>query len=88
MTKLCELQQADLERYKQAYEASRPNHPERAPRDQLQLAFERVLQTLGAAAPANDGHADGDETEAAGGGTAGALPERSGVTLTDGVTSI
>jgi transposase len=75
MTKLCELQQADLERYKKAYEASRPNHPERAPRDQLQLAFERVLETLGALAPANDGHADGDEASAAsgaGGGTAGA----------------
>ena len=74
MAKLCELQQADLERYKKAYEASQPNHPERAPRDQLQLAFERVLETLGAARPANDDEADGDEAAAASdtrGGTAG-----------------
>jgi hypothetical protein len=41
--KLAELQRADLERFKKAYEASRPNHPERAPRDQIQLAFERVV---------------------------------------------
>jgi transposase len=61
MTKLCELQQADLERYRQAVEASRPNHPERAPRDQLQLAFERVLETLGVTAPANDNESDRDQ---------------------------
>jgi hypothetical protein len=54
MTKLCELQQADLDRYKKAYEASRPNHPERAPREQLQLALERVLETFQIQAPAND----------------------------------
>lgn len=62
--KLNELQQADLRRYKQAYDASRPNHPERAPREQLQLAFERVLETLGRTLPANDGEqhvAGGDE---------------------------
>ena len=41
MTKLCDLQRADLDRYRKAYEASRPNPPERAPREQLQLAFER-----------------------------------------------
>jgi hypothetical protein len=52
--KLNELQQADLERYRKAYEASRPNHPERAPREQLQMAFERVLETLGQQSPAND----------------------------------
>lgn len=57
--KLCELQQADIERYRKAYEASRPNHPERAPRDQLQLAFERVLETLGVEQPANDSDDDG-----------------------------
>lgn len=54
MSKLCELQQADLDRYRKAYEASRPNHPERAPREQLQLAFERVLEILQVQAPAND----------------------------------
>lgn len=56
MAKLCELQQADLERYKKAYESSQPNHPERAPREQLQLAFRRVLEQLGeGTSPANDG---------------------------------
>lgn len=55
MTKLCELQQADLERYRKAYEASRPNHPERVAREQLQLAFARVLEALADADPANDG---------------------------------
>lgn len=54
MTKLCDLQRADLDRYRKAYEASRPNHPERAPREQLQLAFERVLETFQIQAPAND----------------------------------
>jgi transposase len=56
--KLTELQQADLERYKLAYESSRPNHPERAPREQLQLAFERVIAALAGELPANE------ETEA------------------------
>jgi transposase len=52
--KLCELQQADLDRYKKEHEAGLPNHPERAPREQLQLAFERVLEVLGMQPPAND----------------------------------
>jgi hypothetical protein len=52
--KLSELQQADLERYKQAYEAARPNHPERVATDQLQLAFEQVLATLGPSQAVND----------------------------------
>jgi transposase len=38
-----ELQRGDLERYKAAYERVRPNTPERVDRNQLQLAFERVL---------------------------------------------
>lgn len=58
--KLCELQQADVERYRKECESSRPNHPERAPREQLQLAFERVVETLGAEPPANDAE-DGDD---------------------------
>jgi transposase len=61
LTKLCELQQADLERYRQAVEASRPNHPERAPREQLQLAFARVLESLGAQPPANDEQGPDDD---------------------------
>jgi transposase len=51
--KLAELQRADLERYRQAYEAVRPNHPERVPVEQLQLAFEQVLAMLGST-PVND----------------------------------
>jgi transposase len=51
--KLCQLQKADLDRYDKAYQA-RPNHPERAPSDLLQLAFERVLETLGVKPAAND----------------------------------
>ncbi|MFC1642341.1 IS66 family transposase [Myxococcota bacterium] len=47
--KLIKLQEADLERYKKAYETCRPNHPERVPREQLQLAFTRVLEFLGLA---------------------------------------
>jgi hypothetical protein len=59
--KLSELQRADLERYKKAYETVRPNHPERVAREQLQLAFERILLAL--ADPANDASTDDrDET--------------------------
>jgi transposase len=79
MGKLCELQQADLDRYKKAYEASRPNHPERAPKEQLQLAFERVLESLGVQAPANDdgaAEASGSLAEAATGQGRNARPTR------------
>jgi transposase len=52
-SKLAELQRADLERYQRAYEAARPNHPERVPVEQLQLAFEQVVAMLGST-PVND----------------------------------
>jgi hypothetical protein len=55
VVKLNELMAADLERYKKVVESSRPNHPERVPEDQLQLAFERVLEAVGPVQPANDG---------------------------------
>jgi transposase len=45
------LLQADLKRYRYAYNVGQPNCPERVPQDQLQLAFERVL---GCIPPAND----------------------------------
>jgi hypothetical protein len=54
VTKLVELQKADLERYRKTFEASRPNHPERVAREQLQLAFRRVLESLSSQPPAND----------------------------------
>lgn len=80
MAKLCELQQADLERYKKAYEQSRPNHPERAPRQELELAFKRVVGMFGADKPANDepggdgdnsGTGDGDNSGTGDGDTGG-----------------
>src|SRR5262249_2628299 len=62
--KLVQVQRADLERFKKAYEAARPNHPERVAREQLQLAFERILLAL--AGPANDASTDdGKETTTA-----------------------
>ncbi len=41
--RLVELQKADLDRYRAAYERFQPNKPERVPANQLQLAFERLL---------------------------------------------
>jgi transposase len=52
--KLTELQQADIERFRRAYEAVRPNHPERVPKEQLQLAFAEVVAMLGPSVPVND----------------------------------
>lgn len=54
MGKLCELQQADLERYQKTRDAVGSNHPERAPRDQLEQAFARVVKSLSEQSPAND----------------------------------
>jgi len=45
-TNLIELQKADLDRYKSAYERVRPNTPERVPKEQLQLAFEEILKAM------------------------------------------
>ena len=45
------LLEADLKRYRYAYNVGQPNCPERVPKDQLQLAFERVLDCI---PPAND----------------------------------
>jgi transposase len=58
--KRLEVQQAELDRYKAELERQRPNCPERVPENQLQLAFERVIESLGQdldieAANANDG---------------------------------
>ena len=73
--KLAELQRADIERFKKAYEAAQPNHPERVPREQLQLAFERVLAFLAAAA--NDATTEpSDEPAAATAAATTAPPER------------
>ena len=49
--KTTELLQADLKRYRYEYNVGQPNCPERVPKDQLQLAFERVLECI---PPAND----------------------------------
>jgi hypothetical protein len=67
------LLEADLKRYRYAYNVGQPNCPERVPRDQLQLAFERVL---GCIPPANDvpdagasdaAHLPSTDTESSGG---------------------
>ena len=50
-TRTTELLEAELKRYRYAYNVGQPNCPERVPRDQLQLAFERVLAYV---PPAND----------------------------------
>ena len=60
LDKLCTLQAADLERFRVACQRLKPNEPEHAPREQLQLVFEQVLASL--AKPAND--APDDETAA------------------------
>lgn len=45
--KLIELQKADLARYKQVVHGQpQPNQPERAPEEQMQLAFARVLAAI------------------------------------------
>jgi transposase len=54
MTKLSELQKADLDRFRTAIEAAQPNRPERVPANDLQLAFARVLETFGLPSAAND----------------------------------
>jgi hypothetical protein len=50
-TRTTELLEAELKRYRYAYNVGQPNCPERVPRAQLQLAFERVLAYV---PPAND----------------------------------
>jgi hypothetical protein len=61
-TRTTELLEADLKRYRYAYNIGQPNCPERVPTDQLQLAFERVLQYV---PPANDSGTAGSTDEAA-----------------------
>jgi transposase len=61
---LSELQAADLERFQKAYDAARPNHPERVAEDELQLGFEQVLASLGPSPAAND--VRGNDSSAAG----------------------
>jgi transposase len=56
--KQIEAQHAELERYRDQLERQRPNQPERVPTEQLQLAFERVVNTLINVLPANDALAD------------------------------
>jgi transposase len=79
-TRTTELLEEELKRYRYAYNVGQPNCPERVPRDQLQLAFERVLAYV---PPANDlaggdtGSLDEAEAAAVGSDTSGTGPERS-----------
>ena len=50
-TRTAELLADELKRYRYAYNVGQPHSPERVPKDQLQLAFERVLEAM---PPAND----------------------------------
>jgi transposase len=52
--KVVDLQKADLDRLREEQERSRPNRPERASANEMQLALERVVATFGDGAPAND----------------------------------
>jgi len=52
--KVVDLQKADLDRLRAEQERSRPNRPERAPSNEMQLALERVVATFGDAPAAND----------------------------------
>ena len=52
--KLVDLQKADLDRLRAEQERTRPNRPERAPSNEMQLALERVVATFGDTPAAND----------------------------------
>ena len=52
--KVVDLQKADLDRLRAEQERARPNRPERAPSNEMQLALERVVATFGDAQAAND----------------------------------
>src|SRR3984957_1718631 len=52
--KVVDLQKADLDRLRAEQERTRPNRPERAPSNEMQLAIERVVATFGDAPAAND----------------------------------
>ncbi len=52
--KMVDLQKADLDRLRAEQERHRPNRPERAPSNEMQLAFERVVATFGDTPAAND----------------------------------
>jgi transposase len=76
-----ELLEADLKRYRYAYNVGQPNCPERVPKDQLQLAFERVLAYVPPAndlsGGATDTRSDEAETPSAGSDPSSIGPERS-----------
>lgn len=54
MTKLCTLQQADLDRLQKARDDDAPNTPERVPAAQLQDAFGRLVESMRDELAAND----------------------------------
>lgn len=73
--KLCELQKADLDRLQKPSDTPPtppPHKPERVPSDQLQLAFERVLASMGDAPAGND---DAVATDGSSGESASSSPE-------------
>lgn len=72
-TRTAELLADDIKRYRYSYSVGQPHSPERVPKDQLQLAFERLLETLPAANDVTDASSSG----VSGGDDGGAAPEPS-----------
>ena len=70
--KVVDLQKADLDRLRAEQERHRPNRPERAPSNEMQLALERVVATFGDTPAANDAPAPETAT-----GSDGAAPAAS-----------
>jgi transposase len=68
------LLEADLKRYRYEYNVGQPNCPERVPKDQLQLAFERVLECIPPANDVPDARVDADNLTSAGAEPSGGVP--------------
>lgn len=82
-TRTAELLADDVKRYRYAYNVGQPHSPERVPRDQLQLAFERLLETLPAANDVRDASSSGTGSSDAGGtATDPSLPTGSNASAT------
>lgn len=80
-TTTAQLLADDLKRYRYAYNVGQPHSPERVPKDQLQLAFERLLETL----PPDNDVPDASSSGASGSGDGGNATEPS--SATEGNTS-
>lgn len=84
-TTTAQLLADDVKRYRYTYNVGQPHSPERVPKDQLQLAFERLLESLppandvpntisGDASGSGDGGSATEPSSATGGNTSAAPP--------------